>query len=240
MRAHETRRRHRLMTSGLSLAASILCTALCSPLPARAADYTYDYFHDDYVVEADGSYVETMEVRETPLSRSTVEDMGQVDLSYSQNLAGLEVLEAYVMKRDGKRIDVPEDAMKLQDDAASDGSPMFTDEKHRIIIFPQLEVEDSIVYKVRIRQHVAYFPGHFLESWNFPRDVDVDDARVDISVPKAHPLFVVCRTSWRSRSGASPIASTIDGPIASPTRPTTTPASRYRAWTTARGWMSRP
>ncbi|HEY3149905.1 MAG TPA: DUF3857 domain-containing protein, partial [Dongiaceae bacterium] len=190
MRANETRRRHRLMMSGLSLAASILCAALCSPLPAQAADYTYDYFHDDYVVEADGSYVETMEVRETPLTRSALEDMGQVDLSYSQNLAELEVLEAYVMKRDGKRIDVPEDAMKLQDDAASDGSPMFTDEKHRIIIFPQLEAEDSIAYKVRIRQHVAYFPGHFLESWNFPRDVDVDDARVDISVPKAHPLFV--------------------------------------------------
>jgi hypothetical protein len=43
---------------------------------------------------------------------------------------------------------------------------------------------------VRIRQHVAYFPGHFLESWNFPRNVEGKDARIDISVPKEHPLFV--------------------------------------------------
>jgi transglutaminase-like putative cysteine protease len=179
-------RRRGFVTASLLLAAPILCI----PLSARAADYTYETFHDEYVVDADGSYVETMEVRETPLTRSAVEDMGQVDLSYSQNLAELDVLEAYVMKRDGRRIDVPKDAMKLQDDAASDGAPMFTDEKHRIIIFPQLEPEDSIVYKVRIRQHVAYFPGHFLESWNFPSNVDVADARIDISVPKGHPLFV--------------------------------------------------
>jgi transglutaminase-like putative cysteine protease len=188
MRASEAHRRgsRRPTIASLLLAASVLCI----PLTAQAADYTYDTFHDAYVLEADGSYVETMEVRETPLTRTAVEDMGQVDLSYSQNLAELEVLEAYVMKSDGRRIDVPKDAMKLQDDAASDGAPMFTDEKHRIIIFPQLEPEDSIVYKVRIRQHVAYFPGHFLESWNFPSNVDVKDARVDVSVPKAHPLVV--------------------------------------------------
>src|SRR5262245_8824091 len=180
-----SRRRCRV-TASLLLTASVLCI----PFGAQAADYTYDTFHDEYVVEADGSYVEIMEVRETPLTRSAVEDMDQVDLSFSQNLAELDVLEAYVMKSDGRRIDVPKEAMKLQDDAASDGAPMFTDEKHRIIIFPQLEPEDSIVYKVRIRQHVAYFPGHFLESWSFPSNVDVKDARIDISVPKEHPLFV--------------------------------------------------
>lgn len=178
----------------LLLAMVLLCVAAFIPLsPALAADYKYVRFSDKFVVEENGSYVETLEMRESPLTRSAVEDMGQADLSYSQNLADLDVLEAYVMKADGRRIDVPADAMKLQDDAASDGAPMFTDEKHRIIIFPELEPEDWIVYKARIHQRTPYFPGHFLESWNFPKDVVVEDARIEISMPANRPLFVDAR-----------------------------------------------
>src|SRR5690349_13330288 len=195
MRATEPNRRFSRQgrTNLKELARSIagLCAALCVSLGvAEAADYKYVRFHDEFVVEADGSFVETYEVQEIPLTRSAVDDMGQVDISYSANLADLEVLEAYVRKSDGRRIDVPPDAMRLQDDAASNGAPTFTDEKHRIILFPQLEPEDRIVYKVRIRQRVAYFPGHFLENWNFAKDVEVDDVRVDISMPAARPLHV--------------------------------------------------
>jgi transglutaminase-like putative cysteine protease len=195
MRAKEANRHPsrcwRMCASALPRVVAILCISLCIPLgAAEAADYKYGRYHDEIVVEADGSYVETYEVRESPLTRTAVEDMGQVDLSYSANLADLEVVEAYVLKTDGRRIDVPADAMRLQDDATSDGAPTFTDEKHRIIIFPQLEPEDWLVYKVRVRQRIAYFPGHFLESWSFGKDVEVEDARIEISMPTTHPLFV--------------------------------------------------
>jgi transglutaminase-like putative cysteine protease len=195
MRATEPNRRFsrqgRVYLSKLVRSIASLCAAFGVSLGvAEAADYKTVRFHDEFVVEADGSFVETYEVQDIPLSRSAVEDMGQVDISYSANLADLEVLEAYVLKTDGQRIDVPADAMRLQDDAASDGAPTFTDEKHRIIIFPQLEPEDRIVYKVRIRQRFAYFPRHFLDSWNFAKDVEVDDARVDISMPATRPLHV--------------------------------------------------
>jgi hypothetical protein len=80
--------------------------------------------------------------------------------------------------------------MRLQDDAASDGAPIFTDQKHRIIIFPQLEPEDWQVFKVQVRQRVPYFPDHFLETWTFGKDVEVEDAQVEISMPAGHSLFI--------------------------------------------------
>ena len=195
MRANKTSRmgsgRQRICAGTAALQVLVLC-ALTFLLPgiAQAAGYKYGRYHDEIVVEADGSYVETYEVRESPLTLTAVEDMGQVDLPYSVNLSDLEVLEAYVLKKDGRRIDVSADAMRLLDDATSDGTPTFTDEKHRIIIFPELQPEDWIVYKVRIRQRIALFPGHFLESWTFDKDVEVDDAAVEMSVPADRPLQV--------------------------------------------------
>jgi transglutaminase-like putative cysteine protease len=155
---------------------------------AQAADYKYGLYRDEIVVEADGSYVETYEIHESPLTRTAVESMGQVDLSYSENLEDLEILEAYVLKKGGRRIDVPADAIYLQDDAATDGTATFTDLKHRIIIFPELEPQDWIVYKVRRHQRVALFPAHFLENWAFAKDVEVEDAQVEISMPADRPL----------------------------------------------------
>lgn len=177
-------------TAALPILGILCALTLLPPGIAQAAGYKYGYYRDEIVVEPDGSYVETYEVRESPLTLTAVEDMGQVDLPYSVNLADLEVLEAYVLKKDGRRIDVPADAMRLQDDAASDGTPTFTDEKHRIIIFPELQPEDWIVYKVRVRQRIALFPGHFLESWSFDKTVEVEDARIEISMPAERPLHV--------------------------------------------------
>jgi hypothetical protein len=172
----------------VSLAAAGLSVALLSATPAAASDYRFVKYVSSIVLEKDGSFVETREVVESPLTRSAIDWIGQVDLSYSQNLAELEVLEAYVLKPDNTRIDVPADAIKLQDDSVSSGAPMFSDEKHKIIVFPHVEIDDHIVYKIRLTQRVAYFPGHFLDTWYFPPDVQVEDARIEISAPAAMPL----------------------------------------------------
>jgi transglutaminase-like putative cysteine protease len=156
---------------------------------ASAADYKYLRYHDTLEIQEDGSFVETYEIIKSPLSRSAVDWMGQVDLSFSQNLAELEVLEAYILKPDDRRVDVPPESIKLQDEPVSNGAPMFTDEKHKIIIFPELEVDDRIVYRVRIHQREAYYPGHYLDMWYFPDDVEVADTKIEISVPATRPLM---------------------------------------------------
>jgi hypothetical protein len=214
---HPNGKRARLaMRHALAIAGAFLCAAFGS---AEAADYKYGRYRDEIVLQSDGSYIETYEIHQSPLTRTAVENMGHVDLSYSANLAELEVLEAYVLKKDGRRIDVPADAMRLQDDAASDGAPIFTDQKHRIIIFPQLEPEDWQVFKVQVRQRVPYFPDHFLETWTFGKDVEVEDAQVEILMPAGQPLFIDrqgfaggkaeregdrVRYRWSYRSGVTP------------------------------------
>jgi len=160
---------------------------------AIASDYKFVSVKDSIVVAADGSYVETREVVKSPLARSAIDWIGQTDLSYSQNLAELDLLEAYVLKPDDTRIDVPPEAIKLQDDAVSDGAPMFTDEKHKIIVFPQVEIDDRIVYKMRLNQHEPYYPGHYLDMFYFPTDVEVGEARIEISVPESRPLQIEAR-----------------------------------------------
>jgi hypothetical protein len=173
---------------GLGGITRVLAVALAVALvqgkaAAKASDYRFIEYKETIVVEDDGSFVAERTVIKSPLTRSAIDWIGQADLSYSQNLAELDVLEAYVLKAGKQRIDVPPDAIKLQDDAISDGAPMFTDEKHKIIVFPDIDIDDELVYRARLTQRVAYFPGHFVDMWYFPPDIEVGKARVEISMP---------------------------------------------------------
>ena len=61
----------------------------------------------DYVVEADGRYVETVETATKVLKASGVDYARDDSIGYSTSLQQADVLTAYTVKADGRRIDVP-------------------------------------------------------------------------------------------------------------------------------------
>ncbi|UUZ51061.1 DUF3857 domain-containing protein [Massilia sp. B-10] len=70
-------------------------------------------------------------------------------------------IEAYTRKRDGRRIAVPPEHIKDQQEAASNEAPMFQDTRLRVIVFSDVDVGDQLVVHYVLHRHTALFPGHF-------------------------------------------------------------------------------
>ena len=97
------------------LVALALCgsSLLAPPIPAESKDnegkpFTkYERYSATYEVNADGTYVEHYEWAMRVLCRTGRGDREQHVDSYTQRLHDVEILEAYTLKPNGRRIDAP-------------------------------------------------------------------------------------------------------------------------------------
>ena len=108
-------------------------------------------------VNADGSNVETKEITYLARTQIAVESISQEDISYNSSTQRVKVIEAYTITPEGKRIPVAKNAIRTVEDDNSAGAAMFSDTKHRIIIFPNVKVGSRVYYKVRITTHAPLF-----------------------------------------------------------------------------------
>lgn len=162
--------------------------------PAPAAPYeTHDtVLQEDFVydVNADGTYTldrfKSMRIN----NQQGVQASGQVPLSYSTTLEELEVLEAYVTSKDGKRSDVPADKILTQQSPQSAGAPMFDDAKVKTIVFANVEIGSIVSFRVRIKQKVPLFPGAFSMSQEFPKTWDFKASSVTVRAPESMKLYI--------------------------------------------------
>ncbi|MEY4961290.1 MAG: hypothetical protein RL610_1469, partial [Pseudomonadota bacterium] len=113
-------------------------------------------------VAADASYETVTEYRqkiETPVG---AQDYGEIPIEYSGSQETLEVLEAYTLQPDGKRINVPESAIMDKGDAIGESASMFSDTRQKVIIYPDVRPGSQLYFKTRLVRHTAEFPGHFI------------------------------------------------------------------------------
>ena len=119
-----------------------------------------------------------------------VKRFGQMPLPYSSTLQKMEVLEAYVIGKDGKRTDVPTDRIMEQQTPQSAGAPMFDDGKVKIVIFPGVEVGSVLHYHTRKTQIKPLFPGHFSMVEAAPGIFNIESAVISVKAPAALKLYV--------------------------------------------------
>jgi transglutaminase-like putative cysteine protease len=67
---------------------------------------------------------------------------------------------------------------------------MFDDLKQKVVVFPDLAANDTLVYTVTRRAREAEFPGQFFFVTVYSRLVAWKDARVTITAPKSLPLSI--------------------------------------------------
>ena len=148
----------------LRIAAALCC--LLSLSAARAADDTdpslvIDRYLQHFVVATDGSYRLSVQHAKTIALQRAVQEHSQYYISYNRTLDAVESIKAYTRKRSGRRVPVPPEQIKDQQEAASSDAPMFQDTRLKIIVFPEIEVGDQLVVQYVLRRHTALFPGHF-------------------------------------------------------------------------------
>ena len=176
---------NRLITSAL-----LLSNAYTMAFAESIPDITIVNHTVQYDVQADGRY--TVEEHnswriETP---QAVQRYGQAPLPYSSTLQQMDVLEAYVIGKDGKRTDVPTDRIMVQQTPQSAGAPMFDDGKVKVVIYPGVEVGSVLHLHYRMTQLKSLFPGHFSIVEVVQGMFNVESKVITLKAPAALKLYV--------------------------------------------------
>ncbi len=166
-----------------------LSIANAESIPEKDIPVRYASYHVAYDVNADGSYVETQQYRLEILKENAVEKFKEGSVTFSTSVAKGEILEAYTLKKSGKRIDAPKDSYQVTtNDGYNSAKPLYSDETTITVIFPDLAVGDTIVFAYRVNNSVGIFPGHFSVAHDFSRFVAYDDVSIRITAPRTMKL----------------------------------------------------
>jgi transglutaminase-like putative cysteine protease len=114
-----------------------------------------------YVVEPSGAYRLTVDEARTIVEQRAVQVHGQYTISYNRTLDEVLAVEAYTQKPDGRRVPVPADGIKDQQEGASLDAPMFQDTRLKIVVFPEVAVGDQLVVHYVLQRATPLFPGQF-------------------------------------------------------------------------------
>lgn len=143
--------------------------------------------HWDFEVNADGGYTLIAEGIYLARNSASAHEMAQLPFTYHNTMETFEVLEAYTLKSDGRRLPVAPSAILTQAGSRSNAAPMFADESQKVVIYPSVEAGDAVFYRVKYVQK-PYFPGHFTLSRYYERETVMRDVRVRVSVPETMAL----------------------------------------------------
>jgi hypothetical protein len=67
---------------------------------------------------------------------------------------------------------------------------MFSDLKHKIIIFPNVKVGAKVYYKIKTIEHTPTYPNHYYYSTHFSPHVQYDHVEYTLTYPKSMPMRV--------------------------------------------------
>ena len=165
------------MRSGLRLCMRLAAMALCvlvplaapaSAQPASAPSVTdEDRNSPPYTMAVDArvavrpDLTATIDntVRFKVLRESAIRTLGQQNLSYVESLNPLEVVEAYTEKSDGRKMHVDPGSILTRDAATGLNAVYQRDSKVKTLIFPDVEVGDTLVYVTRTNRIDKRFPA---------------------------------------------------------------------------------
>lgn len=148
-------------------------------------DKRYVRYYLDYMVNDDLTHVQRIEVAKKVLKESAVKSMKKTSISFSTSIQEAEVLEAYTLKPDGRRIDAPKTNFQVRTNkGAKENAPVFSDRTTLTAVFPEVELGDTIVFVYQIVQTEPMFPGHFSASAMFSSYSAWDDVYVRLDVPE--------------------------------------------------------
>jgi transglutaminase-like putative cysteine protease len=182
----------------LSLVAAIAGFLAINLVPiAMAADYEALSAIERQIVNVtinkDGSYEEVEELTIHIKSQQAVESRSQADIAYSSDHQKVEILDAYTILPDGQKVKVADNAIRTVEDDLASGATMFSDLKHKIIIFPNVKVGARVYYKVRTIEHTPTYPNHFYYSHHFSPSAQYDYVEFNFTYPKDMPMRVSSR-----------------------------------------------
>jgi hypothetical protein len=143
---------------------------------------------ENYVVNADGTFVNTTESRWKVETQKGVDDFSTDNISYTMGNEEVEVLEAYTLQPNGQKIKVSKEAIKTSDDGVNNGTTEFNETNYKTIIYPNVKIGSVLYYKSITKQHTPTFKGHFVFSQHFSPHFKYDQQTITFEVSDKLPL----------------------------------------------------
>lgn len=175
-----------------TLLALLLSTALHLPALANddATDRSITVLRETHhaLVQKDGSYFYTLEYLTQLNDARAVQNSGQRSYSFNATHEELEIVEAYTEKPDGRRIVVPPEQIKLQQEPAYRGAAMFQDMQVKVVVYSDIAIGDKLYTKVRTNRKKPQFDGHFADS-TYPPFKPTHQYTLTYDLPADMPLY---------------------------------------------------
>ncbi|NEO30662.1 MAG: DUF3857 domain-containing protein [Symploca sp. SIO3C6] len=111
-----------------------------------------DNYESSYTLNSDYTYSEMMTQRFTLLTPLGVNQGQRVAKTYYPESQSLELIEAYVIQPDGKKIEVSKDNIFTRPTPESQNAPGFSSSLTTTVVFPQLQIGSEIFVKWKLIQ----------------------------------------------------------------------------------------
>jgi transglutaminase-like putative cysteine protease len=174
--------------------ALVLCyfaLALCGSAIAATGDpldlqTRFNHYYTNVYINQDGTAIESYEWSKTILKEAALERSKRASIGYSTSAQKAEVVAAYTLKVDGRRIDVPKDNYQVEvNSGKGKDSPVYSDWTTLTVVFPDVSVGDSVVFSYKVTQIEPMFPKNYSSTQYFYNQVANDDVRVRFDYPSS-------------------------------------------------------
>lgn len=175
----------------IALTSFFVALVFCSPVHAASGDpldlqTRFGHYYVNNLINEDGTAVESYEWSLTVLKEAALERAKRATVGYSTSAQKADVIAAYTLKADGRRIDAPKDNYQVEvNSGKGKDSPVYSDWTTLTVVFPDVAVGDSVVFSYKITQTEPMFPKHYSTAQYFYGQVAYDDLRVKFDYPSA-------------------------------------------------------
>src|SRR4051812_19266316 len=113
-------------------------------------DTRYIRYHESHYVNDDLTDYTIYDTAKKILEERAVEDSKEETITFSTSIEKAEILEAYTLKADGRRIDAPQTNYQVRSNTGKDkNSPVFSDRTSLTVVFPEVAMGDTVVFKYK-------------------------------------------------------------------------------------------
>ncbi len=169
---------------------AILFSAALTALAEYKPSITFEKTVDTYNVKKDGTYALISENVILIETENGVRRDGEADIEYNSTFETVKILSAYTLQPDGNKIPVKKDGIKTTDDPLSEGAPMFSDSKHKIIIFPNVKIGSRLCYTYQTTAHEVAFKNNFMLPGFYSPHYKYVSHIININISKSLPVYI--------------------------------------------------
>jgi transglutaminase-like putative cysteine protease len=141
----------------------------------------------DFDVEPDASFTRVEHTELQVQNEAAAKALGERVLPYRDGLDTVEVVEAYTLKPDGRKLPVEPAAIFTRLAPGAAAASLIGDQWQKVVVFPDLDAGDVMVMTAKYRSQ-AVMAGVFSLSLVFDPALRQQDVRISVTAPEAMPL----------------------------------------------------